>query len=88
MRARILGKLWSIEDNARLADGVYGDCDPPDKPRRKIRLRKGLSDQRRLETITHEILHASDWHKDESWVSQVAADIAAILIKDGWERKR
>ncbi len=88
MRARILGKLWTIEDGARLPDGVYGDCDPPDRPRRKIRLRAGMSEKRHLEVLVHECLHAADWHKDELWVSEVARDLAVILWKMGYRRGR
>jgi hypothetical protein len=86
MRARILGKLWTIEDNARLADGVYGDCDPPETPRRKIRLRKGMSERRHLEVLIHECLHAADWSKDEGWVGEVAHDIAVIIGRMGYRR--
>lgn len=86
MRARILGKLWTIQENARLPDGVYGDCDPPETPRRKIRLRKGMSEQRHLEVLIHECLHASDWSKDEAWVGEVARDVAIILSRMGYRR--
>lgn len=86
MRVRILGKQWTIEQDARLADGVYGDCDPPETPRRKIRLRKGMSEQRHLETLVHECLHACDWSKDEGWVGEVARDLAIILTRAGYRR--
>jgi hypothetical protein len=86
MRARILGKLWTIQTDARLPDGVYGDCDPPETPRRKIRLRKGMSERRHLEVLIHECLHAADWSKDEQWVGEVSRDIAVILGRMGYRR--
>jgi len=86
MRVRILGKQWTIIDPAKLPDGVYGDCDPPDATRRKIRLRKGLSERRRLEILIHECLHCADWSKDESWVTQTAEDVAKILWDMGYRR--
>lgn len=86
MRVRILGKQWTIQDGVKLPDGVYGDCDPPETPRRKIRLRKGMSERRRLEVLLHECLHAADWHKDEAWVGEVARDLAIILGRAGYRR--
>jgi hypothetical protein len=86
MRVRILGKQWSIECDARLPDGVYGDCDPPDTPRRKIRLRKGMSERRHLEVLIHEVWHAADWSRDEAFVSESARDMAEILWRMGYRR--
>lgn len=86
MRARILGKLWTIQTDARLPDGVYGDCDPPETPRRKIRLRKGMSERRMLEVLIHEVWHAADWSRDELFVSESARDMAEILWKMGYRR--
>lgn len=51
-----------------------------------ISVRPGLSPQRELEVLIHELLHASDWTKDESWVHDTARDIATALSAMGYGR--
>lgn len=40
--------------------------------------------RRLAEVLIHEILHAADWSKDESWVEQAAADIERVLFRQGF----
>ena len=83
MRIKVLGKLWSLSFTPNLGPGVDGDCSEPDKVGKQIRIRAGLRGQECLETLIHECLHAADWHKDESWIEQVAHDIARAAFRPG-----
>ena len=85
MRVTILGKRWEMRFT-RLPKDTDGECDPPERPGKEIRIQQGLSEENLLSTIVHECLHASDWHRTEAWVEEVADDIAKILIKVGFSR--
>lgn len=64
-----------------------GACDHPEKPAKRIRIVRGQEPREELDTIIHECLHATDWHKDEAWVTEVSTDIAAVLWKLGWRKQ-
>jgi len=81
------GKRWRLRYlDMRTCDG---ECDPPDKPHKEIRiaqrLRKNVTAL--TETLAHEILHAVAWALSEESVEQMAADIARILDQEGCLRK-
>jgi hypothetical protein len=61
-----------------------GCCDDPRERGKEIRIVQSLKNERRLDVIVHEILHAADWHKDEEWVETVASDIARTLWRLGY----
>jgi hypothetical protein len=82
----ILGKRWNLKITSKLSRDCRGECEPPDSARKEIRIRSSLKGEELLEVICHETLHAADWHKDESWVTQVAADLAKILTKVGFRK--
>lgn len=88
MQITILGKRWKL----KLVDGrkmptSLGECEPPDSPRKEIRVRKNLRGLEMLDTCIHEMLHAADWTKDEDdWIAPVATDIAKALWKLGFRR--
>lgn len=87
MIVTILGKRWKFRWVTRSEmPKAWGTCDAPDQPGKEIRIRKGQSEIDELDTVIHEVLHASDWHKSEEWVAEVAEDLARILIKLGWRR--
>lgn len=75
-----------------------GWCDRPNTPDPKeypaIRLPNGLAygNSRKakedLWVLIHECLHAEDWDKSEERVDQVAGDIAKLLWRLGYRRKR
>lgn len=83
MLVTIGGKRWRLvfEGTPRDANGA---CEHPDKVGKKIRIRRTLRGELRLETIIHEVLHAADWTKDEEWVGQIATDLARILTRLGY----
>lgn len=77
-RIRIDGRRWLLVIGARLRDR-WGDCDPPDSKRRRIR----VSDQARgtafVDTLIHELIHARWWSIDEQEVTEFAAEVTAVL---------
>lgn len=94
MQITILGKRWRIlfvpakelRDTTGKRD-CDGKCDPPDLPGKAIRIYDKLTDERLLTVLCHEILHAADWSKDESWVEDVAESFARAAMKVGFTRK-
>lgn len=85
MRVKILGKVWNLRFT-HLRGDYDGECDPPDRRDKEIRIHSKLSEQDELETLIHEIWHAADWHKKEDYIEEVARDMARILIRLGWRR--
>jgi hypothetical protein len=84
--ARIRDLKWRIDDaaTAGVADDENGNCRPAT---RKILVRSGLNQKRRLEVTLHEMLHAAVWDLDESAVHHTAHDLAEALWKLGWRLK-
>jgi hypothetical protein len=66
--------------------GRWGDCSPPSLPNRTIRIVAAAKDQRELETLVHEFLHACYDDLDEAPVEQGARDIARALWRMGYRR--
>lgn len=87
MHITILGKRWELKITSKLSRDCRGECEPPDSVKKEIRIRSTLKGREFLEVLMHEILHAADWSKDESWVERVADDMSAILWKMGYRRK-
>ena len=84
MHVTILGTRYRVRFTWLKHDD--GDCDPPGAPGKEIRVCTGIGEKKTLEVLIHEALHAADWHKDEDWVKQVAADIARILWRLGYRK--
>lgn len=85
MRLTILNRRWLLQfvpwiDTKR----SRGECDPPDKPNKEIRVLERLVGEERLEVLVHEMLHAASWHLDEEYVKQFAQDMARNLTKLGY----
>lgn len=79
MRIMLLGRAWNLSF-VRLR-GIKGDCSPPDRPRKRIRIHGPLRGKLFLDTLIHEMLHAADWSKDEEWVNQIATDMAEVIMR-------
>ena len=82
-RIKILGKIWRLcfVKYPELGTTAYGDMrSPPDGPRR-IRVKTGMSPLRTLDTIIHEMLHASNESLDEEHVNTLATDIARTILR-------
>lgn len=79
-RVTINGKRWNLRRVPYLGN-KRGDCDSPDTPHKEIRILSGLKGQELLEVLLHELLHAADWTKDESFVENVARDMAKVVAR-------
>lgn len=74
----MLENSWIIKFVNNLGKDVGGHCDFDAKI---IRICRGLEEYDELRIIIHELLHASDYYKDEMWVDNVSRDIADVLYK-------
>lgn len=69
-----------------LDENTGGECDSPDTKGKEIRISTDLQREEELEVVIHELLHASDWSKDEEWVEEIAQDISNVLMRLGWKK--
>jgi len=89
MQIELLGKRWRIERPRSIThDGVpqHGECDPPDKLNKAIRVVSYVKDREELETFLHEMLHGCDWSKDEDWIEEAAFDLSVALWRLRYRR--
>jgi hypothetical protein len=84
MHIVIAGSRYELIYTNQLDNDCDGLCDKPTVKGKAIRVRETLKDQRRMEVEIHEMLHATDWSKDEEWVDQTAKDISAVLWRLGY----
>jgi hypothetical protein len=61
-----------------------GLCDHPTTPGREIWIHSSLSGQEMLDTLIHELIHASYPDLKEDAVSETATDIATVLWDLGY----
>lgn len=73
---------WTMKNVNKL--DVMGECDYDTQT---IRIRRGQSEHERLDTVTHELVHAVFPDMEESIVSLLSRTISDTLWKDGWRRK-
>lgn len=83
----ILGKKWKVSWASRLKDAL-ASCSSPDLPNRKITLRRSLlgDDEKLIDCMVHEMMHASQWNLDEGFVEEFATDVARALVRLGFHR--
>lgn len=78
--AKLLGDDWTIRFSRLRGNGhCY-------KRRKLLLVHKYLKPKKELDILLHEMLHATDWYKDEEWVQEVATDIAEVLWRLGYRR--
>jgi len=82
MKVKVLGKLWQLRFAPNMVNP--GDCDPPSKRGKEIRVSSSLRGEERLEVLIHELVHAAGWHIDETFVEQFAKDAARALWRVGY----
>jgi hypothetical protein len=92
----IFGKRWRVRfvpaselPKPRDRDG---DCVVPETPAdkvpcREIRIYDKLRGREMLETLIHEVGHATWPEKREEWIEHHAADLARFLWRIGYRRK-
>jgi hypothetical protein len=86
----INGKRWIFKWWPFGRGETDGECDPPSKTHKEIRIRNSLNRpvrQRRLmEVAIHEAIHAAAWPLDHEVVESGAEDIAEFLWRLGYRR--
>jgi len=81
----ILGKTWQLIYPLRIGKKDHrGLCDSPHRKHPKIRVKRSLRGEERLEIYIHEMLHAAGWHLDEGYVTDFSADLARELWELGY----
>lgn len=78
-RIRIDGRRWLLVVGVRNLRDRWGDCDPPDSKRRRIRVADQARGTAFVDTLIHELIHARWWHLDETEVTEFAAEVTAVL---------
>lgn len=86
MRIRVMRRYWHLRAAPNLAN--RGDCDPPDRAKKEIRILSTLRGEERLEVVLHELVHAAGWHLDEDFAAEFAGDAARILWRLGYRDTR
>lgn len=82
MQIVVSGKRWNLRF---VKTKTYdGECDPPTKPKKEIRIAARLKGEEKLDAVIHELLHAAGWHIDEEFVGKFATDAARALTKLGY----
>lgn len=79
---RIRGQRWRLRFVNNLGN-CEGICE---KPTRTIRIARGYPEERILDSIVHELIHAALWDLDEEAVLETANAISAALTKLGYRR--
>lgn len=82
-----MGRQWKIRFLPRdRFDGCVGECDDPTEGD-EIRIAKGQDPIDELDTVIHEVLHASNFKTfSEEFVGELATDLAKILHALGYQR--
>lgn len=88
MRVKIRNKIWNLIVGCKLPAGTDGHCDDPSEAGRSIRVRWGLSGPLLLDTICHEVLHATIWDLGDGPVDSLATTIAHQLWAQGLRPKQ
>jgi hypothetical protein len=73
--------MWEFVRVPRLKNGDRGECDPPTKKNKQIRILKRLKGEELLEVRIHEIIHAGLWDIDEDAVAELSRDAARAIWK-------
>ena len=68
--------------------GLFDGLTDTFKREQEMIIMADLNTRNGLETVVHEALHACDWNKNEIMVEQTAYDIARLLWRLGYRRRR
>lgn len=87
MRLDLDGEDWELRWVRRFvgAPNQAGDCH---KAKRRIRILRGMPESERLRVVVHELLHALQWPASEKRVDKTSAEIAKVLRRLGYRRRK
>lgn len=88
MRIKIAGKYWDFRVTNSMQKTADGECDEPTSTCKQIRVRPRVfrSDERCIEVVLHEVLHAAGWPIEHDLVTTYARDAARLLCALGFSR--
>ena len=66
MRVKVAGRYWQLQFVNRLPK-AWCVTDNPTRKNKGIRIRRSLKEADLLDTLIHELLHASQWSVGEDW---------------------
>lgn len=79
-------KRWRLLFTSLNREQCDGICDPPVARSKRIRISSSLGEEKTLEVLIHEMLHACSWDTAEEAVDESARDIARVLWNLGYRR--
>lgn len=86
MQVTLLGRRWQLELVDILPSRALGQCEEVGK-RRRLFIRRRLSDEGTLEAFICGALTASDWNASEEKITRIAKDLARIATRQlGYRR--
>ena len=68
-------------------EGSWGECDPPNKKNKKVKIRNNLSDKNTLTTAIDEAIHACIFDLDNEVVAEMSQSMSNFLWKLGYRRE-
>lgn len=86
MKIKVFGKIWNLDfvHPSVLPKGDVADCDIPIAPGKAIpgktiRISEDITGEYLLDTLIHELFHASQPQLNEEFVNSLATDIARCV---------
>lgn len=81
MHLSINWKRWKLVfvPISTLPGNTLGLCSAPHLPRKEITIANNLTGEEKARVLIHEMLHAGDWNKAESWVERASCDISHAM---------
>ena len=86
VKAIIRKQTWTIRDDTRPDEFGYCDLEGDRGQPRTIGIRSGLDEGQDLDTTLHECLHAALPDLSEDAVTEIASDLARVLLARGFGR--
>jgi hypothetical protein len=86
VKAIIRKQTWTIRDDTRPDEFGYCDLEGDRGQPRTIGIRSGLDEGQDLDTTLHECLHAAMPDLSEDAVTEIASDLARVLLARGFGR--
>jgi hypothetical protein len=86
VKAIIRKQTWTIRDDTRPDEFGYCDLEGDRGQPRTIGIRPGLDEGQDLDTTLHECLHAALPDLSEEAVTEIASDLARVLLARGFGR--